>query len=337
MKFKKTYSRDNCFLIQEDWDKHYLTGFDGKKNPYSPAVINYINNGIVEIWENEKAVNWFIDSLFEKNKKDKSFFEKSIKRYNEILEELSFYWKKNFLDSISDLKKFLLLFSEGTRNFMIYYYTCFDKRNPQSLRNKALKIREADSYYDDSDRLTRDSINHIYPHISYDLALSIVSKELDNPPLISDLRKRNKNCVFSPNFHFEITQIKIFLKKHKNYQFVFDKIEDDLKMIKGSPAFKGVAKGKVTILKNKNKINEFEKGRILVSPMTTPIFLPAMKKASAIITDEGGVTCHAAVVSREFKKPCIVGTKIATRVLKDGDLVEVDANNGIIKILKRKK
>jgi pyruvate,water dikinase len=59
-----------------------------------------------------------------------------------------------------------------------------------------------------------------------------------------------------------------------------------------------------------------------------------MKKAGAIITDEGGITCHAAIVSRELKKPCIIGTKIATQVFKDGDMVEVDAENGIVKIIR---
>ncbi len=68
--------------------------------------------------------------------------------------------------------------------------------------------------------------------------------------------------------------------------------------------------------------------------MTDPDFLPAMKKASAIITDEGGITCHAAIVSRELKIPCIIGTRIATKVLKDGDLVEVDANKGIEMVTK---
>jgi pyruvate,water dikinase len=67
--------------------------------------------------------------------------------------------------------------------------------------------------------------------------------------------------------------------------------------------------------------------------MTQPEFLPAMKKAVAIITDEGGLTCHAAIVARELKRPCIIGTKNATKILRDGDYVEVDANNGIIKIL----
>jgi pyruvate,water dikinase len=60
-----------------------------------------------------------------------------------------------------------------------------------------------------------------------------------------------------------------------------------------------------------------------------------MKKASAFVTDFGGITCHAAIVAREWKVPCIIGTGIATKVFKDGDLVEVDANTGIVKIIKK--
>jgi len=68
--------------------------------------------------------------------------------------------------------------------------------------------------------------------------------------------------------------------------------------------------------------------------MTMPKYLPAMKRASAFITDEGGITCHAAIISREMKKPCIIGTKIATQILIDGVLVEVDADKGIVRIIK---
>jgi len=71
--------------------------------------------------------------------------------------------------------------------------------------------------------------------------------------------------------------------------------------------------------------------------MTDPRYVFAMKKAGAIVTDEGGITCHAAIVARELKKPCIIGTKIATKVLKGGDLVEVDAERGIVRILEKKK
>ncbi len=65
--------------------------------------------------------------------------------------------------------------------------------------------------------------------------------------------------------------------------------------------------------------------------MTHPEFLSLMKQASAIVTDEGGVTCHAAIVARELGIPCVIGTKMATKVLKDGDEVEVDADKGIVK------
>ncbi len=68
--------------------------------------------------------------------------------------------------------------------------------------------------------------------------------------------------------------------------------------------------------------------------MTSPDYILAMEKAAGFITDEGGLTCHAAIVAREMNKPCLIGTKIATKVLKDGDMVEVDAAKGIVKIIK---
>jgi pyruvate,water dikinase len=68
--------------------------------------------------------------------------------------------------------------------------------------------------------------------------------------------------------------------------------------------------------------------------MTTPDYVPSMKVAGAIVTNEGGLLCHAAIISRELGKPCVIATKIATQVFKDGDMVEVDADKGIIRILK---
>ena len=82
-------------------------------------------------------------------------------------------------------------------------------------------------------------------------------------------------------------------------------------------------------------MDEMKKGNILVAGQTRPFLMSAIKKAGGIITDEGGITSHAAIISRELDIPCIIGTKIATKVLKDGDSVEVDADKGIVKILKK--
>ena len=68
--------------------------------------------------------------------------------------------------------------------------------------------------------------------------------------------------------------------------------------------------------------------------MTSPDFIAGIKKAAAIVTNEGGILCHAAIVSREFGIPCIVGTKTATRLIKTGDLIEVDGNHGFVRIIK---
>lgn len=105
-------------------------------------------------------------------------------------------------------------------------------------------------------------------------------------------------------------------------------------LIKGEMAFAGKVRGKVKLILEQKDFSKFKKGDILVTRITDPSYIPIMKMAKAIITDIGGITCHAAIVSRELKKTCVIGTKIATQVLKDGDLVEVDANKGIIKKLK---
>ena len=109
---------------------------------------------------------------------------------------------------------------------------------------------------------------------------------------------------------------------------------ENITEFKGNIGFKGNVKGIVKIVVNKDDMIKVKRGDILVSPMTTPDFVPAMEKAIAFVTDEGGITCHAAIVAREMKKPCIIGTKIATKVLKDGMKIEVDAEKGIVKIIK---
>lgn len=105
--------------------------------------------------------------------------------------------------------------------------------------------------------------------------------------------------------------------------------------IKGATGNKGKATGKAVIMLTPSDMKKAEEGMVLVTTMTTPDFVPAMSRASAIVTDIGGITCHAAIVSRELNKPCVIGTKSATRMIRDGDLVEVDADKGVVKVIKK--
>ncbi len=111
------------------------------------------------------------------------------------------------------------------------------------------------------------------------------------------------------------------------------KVTKKIKQVKGIIASTGKTTGIAKVIYSSKDFHRFKQGEILVAKMTSVDFMPIISKASAIVTDEGGITCHAAIVSREMGIPCVIGTKIATKVIKDGDLVEVDADNGVVKKL----
>jgi pyruvate,water dikinase len=99
-------------------------------------------------------------------------------------------------------------------------------------------------------------------------------------------------------------------------------------LVSGLPAAPGVAVGRVRVLRGPTEGDRLQAGEVLVAPMTNPDWLPTMRRAAALVTDGGGMTCHAAVVARELRVPCIVGARVATKTLRDGELVTVDGAAG---------
>jgi phosphohistidine swiveling domain-containing protein len=196
------------------------------------------------------------------------------------------------------------------------------------------------------------------PHIRFARIECLVESAYYLKDFFEELKKRLK-IEITQAYYWEITQLlegeKIDLnkikEKSKTHSFILidhdfydydletsNKIKKQLDSnlniegeIKGQTACMGKAKGKCKVLHSAKEISRVEKGDILVTSMTTPDYVPAMEKAAAFITDEGGLSCHAAIVAREMNKPCIIGTKIATKALKDNDVVEVDADNGTVK------
>jgi len=148
-------------------------------------------------------------------------------------------------------------------------------------------------------------------------------------------RKNNGVAILLNNGHKKFYTKLGEINKIKNIDVVNDVFvkKDALKEFSGRTGYPGIIRGKVKIVLNSKDIKTVDKGDILVTYMTTMEFTPVFKKISALITDEGGISSHAAIISREFRIPCIVGSKVATRVLKNGDMVEVNAENGVVKIL----
>ncbi len=138
--------------------------------------------------------------------------------------------------------------------------------------------------------------------------------------------------TYNKDFCYGLLANRYFIGNEK----IMDFSEHDNKEVKGRTAFKGLVKGIAKIVTHPNDIGKVQEGDILVAQMTFPSFISAMQKAVAFVTDEGSITCHAAIIAREMRKACIVGTKNGTKILKDGDLVEVDADNGVVRIIDKK-
>lgn len=178
--------------------------------------------------------------------------------------------------------------------------------------------------------------------ISLNQARSIPPNMLEKALELKKIDENLLNSIYNLNVCFYKDDGKIHILYGKEAESFYSKyipkekeISKDIKEINGASSYPGKVKGIVRIINKPSEINKMERGDVLVSIATTPSIVPAMRKAKAIITDEGGLTCHASIVSRELEITCITGTKIATKVLRDGDLVEVDANKGIIKIIKK--
>jgi len=235
----------------------------------------------------------------ENKKKKNNFLSKKIvieKKIGKELQNVFFLYKR--LGEIRDLRKEYGLKSN-------YYYYLFAKQ--------LSKTHKLDKKY----------VLRAIPREFYQ------TKNIEK--LKQKLKKRNKAILAVDRKGYELFEGK---EAEEGIKLLHDLIIKKYKYIKGVCASKGKVKGTVRIVLGLSHFGKFKKGDILVTHMTRPEHIPLLKKASAIITDEGGVTCHAAIISRELNIPCVIGTKIASKILKDGDKVEIDADKGIIKKIK---
>ena len=153
---------------------------------------------------------------------------------------------------------------------------------------------------------------------------------LDGAPLPNLVARRKSCAIIIRNGRMSATTGK---QVSAWYHAQFETNRDRTASLRGTRASGGIVRGRAVILLDPKDSTKIRNGDILITQMTTPEYVQAMKRAAAFVTDEGGLTSHAAIVARELHKPCVVGTKHATRAFKDGDRVEVDAERGIVRKL----
>lgn len=271
--------------------------------------------------------------------RDPIFVREVITDFNQALNELIPYFEGHKkTKNIFEFRLLYDLFFKFYRGNSYVWVLPLLNFLPEADRNMAMVCREAtEKYSSDRDAVLVNNLKIIFPFLDnlvrFLLPEEVFEGKIDNA-LKEKLERRSRGFVYYRNQLHQSSEIRDFFHSNGLEMEKYD-ISSNPDEIKGVIAQKGIARGRVKLVFVAADLGKVEKGDIMISPMTRPEFLPIMKRALAFVTDEGGTTCHAAIVAREIGKPCIIGTKIATQMLKDGDEIEVDANNGIVRILKR--
>jgi phosphohistidine swiveling domain-containing protein len=327
---------------------------------------------LISLWTPERFLGKIIrEALLKKTSKQEVNF--LMDRLNTPLEDNFYKKEEYDLIKTKDLKKHVKEYEWINSRYGEHFpYTIEQSKNKllklnkqeflkkRDKEKKELKIiiKKAKNLLDEKDKILIDLIQYLVYYRTHRTDILNKTIYLYIPKLKQIAKEKGISyeesiyCTYDEMLT-SIPEKKIIHERMKDYAILYkgthvivvsgnesEKIKKYLKVeieqkqeFKGTIACKGKVKGKVKIVFSREDFSKVKKGDILVTSMTTPNMIPAMERAAAFVTDEGGITCHAAIVSREMNKPCIIGTKISTKVFKDGDLIEVDANKGIVKKL----
>lgn len=315
---RKIFEQDDIALISEKLKKYSFENslFEKHMQKYEWVNTEYISGG----WSKEKWLELFKKAIVSeatpqsKLKELVSNFEQLNAQRNKAIEEL---------DPPKDVRQSLDALAEliAQRDWAKGYFT-------RALLSYNKLLDEIASRLG----VTRTDLLY-YSYVELGEAI-LSGKSIEAKEIMS--RQNDGFAIVIKNEKFNLVTGKEKIQntiKEENISEPFEKLIN-ISEFKGLPASPGVIKAKARVLEDASMISQLEQGEVLVTYMTTIEFIPAFRKAGAVITDEGGMSCHAAIISREFKLPCVVGTKVATRVVQTGDTLEIDANKGIIKIIK---
>lgn len=284
----------------------------------APYLVLERNNRLVDYFYNEATLNASSENIVsaEKNKENIRLVYKLAKPLKEIWEHPRALGKDDLRDYLNQFK---VLYE---KHAIVQFFDEEDRKLRAYL----------EQYTSGVNRIIRLSIEHAYPyHTRFADVVTFEEFIAGAFPDEVELQERLNHYIYFRNTiylfcteEFEINKGVVLMKEKPT--------DSDMELV-GTCAFQGYAKGFVRIVRNHNDITnilkEKIKGIILVSPMTSVDCVSLFPQVSAIVTDEGGLTSHAGISAREFSIPAVVGTRFATQIFKNGDIVEVDADRGL--------
>lgn len=333
--------RDFTMAVQEvglDAESLPLLHLDGveQQRPYFVALRE---NNKDAMFLDMAQVEWQKKQILSRIEADKNYSEKLLKKSEEVCLPLMSLLNKPKALSRKELETFTEDLRVGWRWYAGVWWAIegMEQKGIHSeLLEKCMAFRKlTENFCPGADSVMRETIKALYPALKKYVEVILATEVIEDAiPPKGELEKRVERCLLVDRQMYVDKDIEKILEQ-SNIELLTPRPMGTESSLEGQTAYKGKYTGRVSIVFTKKDANAFAKGDVLVASSSTPDFLPAIKKAGAIVADEGGVMSHSSISSREFKIPCVIGTKFATQVLHDGDLVEVDANRGIVRIVEK--
>jgi|GEM_PF-2929646 len=334
--YRKLFTRNFSLANIEIWyraESRNEKQWTNKLQPHQPYIVFEKKNDQTSVYYSEKGIDWMRKEITRRIRENRRFLNtirenivrkiRSLEKIYKNLKVLNYRQLVGFLRDFEDAYPWMeAMWFIGT----VAETKDIDVRLLTGIRKRTNILAPY------TELVIRKSIRKCFPEYrGFEDVISGKEIRTRSIPPLDELKKRKKQYVF--------TDGKLFLRSRKYVEDKYNiRIKEDIvgntDVLEGKTAYGGKVRGIAKIITGFQDVRSFKKDEILVAPETMPDIMPAIRKAKAIVTDEGGSLSHASIVSRELGIPCVIGTKIATKVLRDGQMVEVDADKGVVKIIK---
>lgn len=330
--YQRMYVRENSLMAYQLLEDHGTRAIINTLNWVTPYTLFDVTQNSATIYYRNDSLPGFERQILSIGSKNPAFISKIMQDFAKVLDIVQPIWKaKKPLKNLDALVEFYYQSIQCWCGVDVTFFAPELKKVSQKDKDLAMNMRHRSvDFLEDTDHIFQLTLRKLFPQLG-DLIKYLTFDEVryGKIPSLSVLKERSKHYVY---YGFNIyTGVTVRDFANKESLVIYEEKPKAFNQVTGQIAKKGLVQGKVRVLNFKKEIPLLKKGEILVTSMTTPDYLPAMYNAVGFVTDEGGITCHAAIVARELGKPCVIGTKFATQIFKTGDMVELDANKGIVK------
>ncbi len=331
--FHKIYTVHNTLITYEVWERHQTIGWKELFGTGTPPAIFDVHGGVTDVYYHD-VFQTFRDVVNKENQKDARFFVKMMNQYEARLETIqSIITDGKPFANADAVKTFAKQFEDAWIGLDLSYMPDYIALDTSAERRSAVVREKAFGFYVGADRLIRLTLEKLLPNLGV-LASYITLDELstDKIPNKAVLEARAHHYIYYNGKVITGKSFKDFCLRHS---FRIESIYAPLrKEIHGSIAAGGKASGPAYILKKDSDRNAMHRNDILVAQNLSSSDLILLERSSAIVLDAGKYYGSAATAARTLKKPCIIDTNIATRVLQSGDILDVNGKTGLVHLVK---